>query len=401
MRFVTTDPRFIVHVTPEMIRHSRILDILYFAGFFYGVVELSLLLVLGISRRMRDVAARISKRPYVIAIIYVIFFTLVTAVIDLPFSYYAGFVVPHQFHLTHQTFGAWLGDEAKALMIGMVFGVIVIPIALLLIRRYKRWWLVLWFASIPLSLFLFVIVPVIVDPVFNKFEPLKDQVLKQKLLSEASSAGIEGSRVYQVDKSKQTTTMNAYVTGLGPTKRIVLWDTLLAKMTHDEILAVMGHEMGHYVLHHIWQGLAWTIIGSFFVLLFAQWIYERGNFERGDPASLPWLLIIISTITFLGAPIENGISRYYEHQADVFGLDLTHLNEAMASSFVKFAEDSKVNPNPSPFIEFWRYSHPSLTKRIDFVLHYKPKNVIPSVREGPGRRGGRPSPTQVPRSRSG
>ncbi|HEX7418504.1 MAG TPA: M48 family metallopeptidase [Thermoanaerobaculia bacterium] len=370
MRFVTSDPRFIVHVTPEMIRHSRILDILYFGGFFYGIIELSLLLVLGISRRMRDVAARIGNRPYVIAIIYVIFFTLVTAVIDLPLSYYAGFVVPHQFHLTNQTFGAWLGDEAKALMIGMVFSVIVIPIALLLIRRYKRWWLVLWFASIPLSLFLFVIVPVIVDPVFNKFEPLKDQVLKQKLLSEASSAGIEGSRVYQVDKSKQTTTMNAYVTGLGPTKRIVLWDTLLAKMTHDEILAVMGHEMGHYVLHHVWQGLAWTVIGSFFVLLFAQWIYERGNFERGDPASLPWLLIIISTITFLGAPIENGISRYYEHQADKFGLDLTHLNEAMASSFVKFAEDSKVNPNPSPFIEFWRYSHPSTQKRIDFVLQH-------------------------------
>lgn len=368
-----SDPRFTVHVTEEMIRHSRILDILYFTGFFYGIAELSLLLVLGISRRMRDAAARISDRPYVIAIVYVIFFTLVTAIIDFPLSYYAGFVVPHQFHLTNQSFGAWLGDEAKGLMVGLLFGVIVIPVALLLIRRYKRWWLALWFASIPLSLLLFVIVPVVVDPVFNKFEPLQDQMLKQQLLDEASRAGIEGSRVYQVDKSKQTTTMNAYVTGLGPTKRIVLWDTLLAKMSHDEILAVMGHEMGHYVLHHVWQGLAWTIIGSFFVLLFGQWIYERGTPRRGDPASLPWLLIILSTITFLGAPVENGISRHYEHQADVFGLDLTHLNEAMASSFVKFAEDSKVNPNPSPFIEFWRYSHPSLQKRIDFVLRYRPK----------------------------
>jgi len=214
------------------------------------------------------------------------------------------------------------------------------------------------------------------NPVFNKFEPLKDQVLKQKLLEEASRAGIEGGRVYQVDKSKQTTTMNAYVTGLGPTKRIVLWDTLLAKMTHDEILAGMGHEMGHYVLHHVWQGLAWTITGSFFVLLLAQWAYERGTTDRGDPASLPLLLVIVSTISFFGAPIENGISRYYEHQADVFGLELTHLNEATASSFVKFAEDSKVNPNPSPFIEFWRYSHPSLQKRIDFALHYTPSSVL-------------------------
>lgn len=368
---MTTDPRFIVHVTPEMIRHSRILDILYFAGFFYGIIELALLLVLGISQRMRDAAARVSSRPYVIAIVYVIFFTIVTAALDLPLSYYAGFVVPHQFRLTHQTLAAWLGDEAKAFMIGLIFSIVVIPIALAIIRRFKRWWFVLWLASIPLSLLLFVIVPVVVDPLFNKFEPLEDQALKQALLGEASRAGIEGSRVYQVDRSKQTTTMNAYVTGLGPTRRIVLWDTLLRKMTREEILAVMGHEMGHYVLHHVWQGLAWTIIGSFFVLLFAQRMYEWRAPQRGDPATLPWLLIIISTISFLGAPIENAISRHYEHEADVFGLDLTHLNEATASSFVKFAEDSKVNPNPSAFIEFWRYSHPSLQKRIDFVLRYK------------------------------
>ena len=204
-----------------------------------------------------------------------ILFTLVTAVIDLPLSYYAGFVVPHQFNLSNQTFAAWLGDEAKGLMIGLVFSVIVIPLALLGIRKFKRWWLVLWVASIPLAIVLFVIVPVVVDPVFNNFIPLRDQVLKQKLLDEASRAGIEGSRVYQVDKSKQTKTMNAYVTGLGPTKRIVMWDTLLAKLNHDEILAVMGHEMGHYVLHHVWKGLADGIIGTFFVL------FSRSGFTNG------------------------------------------------------------------------------------------------------------------------
>ena len=365
-----------------MIRHSRILDILYFSGFLYGIVELLLILFLGVSTRIRDAAARLSTRPYVIAILYVMLFTILTAVLEFPLSYYGGFVVPHQFHLTHQTFAAWLGDEAKALGIGIVFSAIVLPPALLLIRKFKRWWLVLSVAAIPLTILLVVIVPIVVDPVFNKFEPLKDEVLKQKLLDEASRAGIEGSRVYQVDKSKQTTTMNAYVTGLGPTKRIVMWDTLLAKMNQDEILATMGHEMGHYVLHHVWKGTFLTILGTFLVLFVAQRIYEwwlpRWRMTSGDPASLPWLLIIIGTINFLGSPVQNGISRYIEHEADVFGLDLTHLNEAMASSFVKFAEDSKVNPNPSPFIEFWRYSHPSLQKRIDFVLHYKP--VTPALR---------------------
>ena len=358
-----------------MIRHSRILDILYFSGFAYGIVELLLLLFLGISARLRDAAARIAKRPYVVAIIFVILFTIVSAILDFPLSYYGGYVVPHQFKLTHQTFAAWLGDEGKALAIGLVFSVIVIPPALLLIRRFRRWWLVLSAAAIPLTVLLVVIVPIVVDPVFNKFEPLKDQVLKEKLLNEAARAGIEGSRVYQVDKSKQTTTMNAYVTGLGPTNRIVMWDTLLAKMNQDEVLAVMGHEMGHYVLHHLWKGTAATILGTFVILFFAQRIYDWGlprwRLTSGDPASLPWLLVIISTISFLGSPIQNGISRYMEHEADVFGLELTQLNEATASSFVKFAEDSKVNPNPHPFIEFWRYSHPSLARRIEFVLHYK------------------------------
>ena len=375
------DPQLVIHVTDEMIRHSRILDILYFTGFVYGVVELLIILNLRISARLRDLAARATNRPYLIAMTYVVLFAIVTAVLNFPLVYYSGYVVPHQFNLTDQKFGAWLGDEAKALLIGTMISIILVPLALLAIRGFKRWWVVLSIGSIPVIILLFVIAPVFIDPVFNKFEPLKDQVLKQKLLDEAARAGIEGSRVYEVDKSKQTKTMNAYVTGLGPTKRIVMWDTLLAKLDQDEILAVMGHEMGHYVLHHVWQGVAWSVMGAFVILFIAQRVYESGLARwgagwgvsaPGDPASLPWLLVIVSTISFIGSPIENGISRHYEHQSDVFGLELTHLNHAMATTFVKFAEDSKVNPYPHPLIEFWRYSHPSLARRIDFVLHYKP-----------------------------
>jgi Zn-dependent protease with chaperone function len=382
-----SDPRFVIHVTGDMIRHSRILDLLYFGGFLYGIIELLAILMLGISARMRDLASRVTRRPYLIALIYVVQFTIVTAVLDFPFSYYAGYVVPHQFNLSNQNFTAWIGDETKALLVGLVSGLLVVPLGLLVIRKVKRWWLAFWFATIPLSVLVVVIVPVVVDPLFNRFEPLEDQVLRQKLLDEAARAGIEGGRVYQVDKSRQTKEMNAYVTGLGPTKRIVMWDTLLQKMSQDEILAVMGHEMGHYVLHHMWQGVAWTVAIAFPVLFFAQRVYERGIgrwglAERGDAASLPWLLLIVSTISFLLSPVENGISRHIEHQADVFGLELTHLNEAMASSFIKFAEDSKVNPYPNAFIEFWRYSHPSLGKRVEFAL---------------GERASRPHDSRVPR----
>ncbi|MGN6185258.1 MAG: M48 family metallopeptidase, partial [Thermoanaerobaculia bacterium] len=296
-------------------------------------------------------------------------------------TYYAGYIVPHQFDLSDQSFGSWFGDELKGLAIGLIIGSLLGATALLGIRKVKNGWFAIWLVSIPLIVLLVVVQPVVLDPIFNKFEPLKDQVLRQKLLNLASQAGIEGGNVYQVNKSKQTKTMNAYVNGIGPTKRIVMWDTLLAKMSHDEVLAVMGHEMGHYVMLHMWKTLGFSLVVSFFVLLIVQKLHDRslpkvgprwGFTERGDPASLPWLLIIASAISFLTTPIIAGYSRHNEHQSDMFSLELTHLNEPMATAFKKFAEDSKRDPNPHPFIKYWRYTHPPIGERIPFALSYKP-----------------------------
>ncbi|HUJ14636.1 MAG TPA: M48 family metallopeptidase [Thermoanaerobaculia bacterium] len=368
--------RFVVHVTPEMIRHSRILDALYFIGFFYSVAVLVVILRSGMSVRLRDIAAR-AKWPFVISMAYFALLSVATTIFEFPLSFYGGFVLPHQFHLTTQSLGGWLGDFGKGFAVDVLIGAFVAALALLAIRRVRRWWIVLWLGSIPLIILGVIITPLVIDPLFNKFEPLKDVRLRNDLLAEAARAGIEGSRVYQVDKSKQTTTMNAYVTGIGPSKRIVIWDTLLAKMDHDEILAVMGHEMGHYVLHHIWIGVGFGVAVSFFGFLIAQWIYDRGlrwwGFtDRADPAALPWLLLVAAVITFLLSPLTNGFSRHIEHEADRFGLDLTHLNEATASAEVKFAEDSKQDPSPPRFIEWWRYTHPSAQERIDFALRYHP-----------------------------
>jgi len=368
--------RFVVHVTPEMIRHSRLLDVLYFVNFFYSAGVLLLVLMTGVSKRVRDVARRAVRWPFVVTMIYFALLSLITTAIEFPLSFYEGFIVPHQFDLTNQSFASWIGDFGKAIGVDLLIGSFLAALALLAIRLVRRWWIVLWLGSIPFIILGVIITPLIIDPLFNKFEPLKDQQLRRDLLAEASRAGIEGSRVYQVDKSKQTKTMNAYVTGLGPSKRIVLWDTLLQKMDHDEILAVMGHEMGHYVMHHIWKGIAFGIAISFFGFFIAQKIYEWGLprwgfIDRADPAALPWLLLIGAVIGFLLSPVTNGFSRHIEHEADRFGLELTHLNEAMASSFVKFAEDSKQDPNPPRFIEWWRYSHPAAQRRIDFALSYR------------------------------
>src|ERR1700681_2155576 len=231
---------FVVHVTPEMIRHSRLLDVLYFVDFVYGVVVLYLLMRTGISFRLRDVASRMARKRFVIAMIYFVLLIFVIIAMELPLTFYQGFVVPHQFDLTNQTLASWLGDLGKAAAVNVIIGAPIGALALFAIQRFRRWWIVLWLGSIPLIILGVVMTPLIIDPLFNKFEPLKDPVLRRDLLNEAARAGIEGSRVYQVDKSKQTKTMNAYMTGLGPSKRIVLYDTLLAKLDHDEVLATMG-----------------------------------------------------------------------------------------------------------------------------------------------------------------
>jgi STE24 endopeptidase len=373
--------RFRIEVTPEMRRHSRLEETLYFVGQAYGAAVLLLILAAGVSRRLSDIAARMGRWPLLSSMIYFALFAVVTTLLSFPFDYYAGFVVPHQFDLTSQSFAGWLIDAAKALGVGIVLGAPVAALALFAIRRFRRWWFVIWLGSVPLILAGIVIWPLFVDPLFNRFVPLRDPVLRSKLLGEAARAGISGGRVYEVDKSKQTKEMNAYVTGLGPSKRIVLWDTLLHKMTHDEILAVMGHEMGHYVLNHLWKGFAFSLAVSFVVFLIGYRIAEWGAVRLGprwgfitaaDPAALPWLLLVLTVVTFFLSPVISGFSRWEEHEADQFGLELTHLNEASATSFIKFAEDSKQDPYPSRFIEWWIYSHPPLGRRVDFALHYRP-----------------------------
>jgi STE24 endopeptidase len=370
-----------VRVTDEMREHQRIVDTLYFASAFYGLAILLAVLALGISRRLRDLATRLTARPALAAMVFWALLTLVTTALSAPLDYYEGFAVPHRFALSSQSFGGWAWDQAKGMLLGIVIGAPLVALALAGIRRVRRWWLALWLGSVPITVFLILVAPVVLDPVFNTFKPLEDQQLKNELLDLAARAGISGSRVYEVDKSKQTKTMNAYVNGLGPTKRIVLWDTIIAKMKHDELRMVMAHEMGHYVLHHVWKLLGFLLV----LLLAAFWLMQRGTewaisrwgrswgFEVAhDPAAVPLLMLVVSAFMFLASPLVNGVSRHFEHEADTFSLELTHLNDAGARAFVKFAEDSKVLPDPAPFIRFWRYSHPTLAERIVFCETYKP-----------------------------
>jgi STE24 endopeptidase len=374
------DP-YSVTVTEEMRIHQHWRDALYFAGALYGFLLLLVILALGISRRLRDAALTITKRPFLTALVFFALFSVVTTALSFPIDYFSDFVIPHRFSLSTQTLAGWLWDQVKGMLVGIVLGAPIVALALTGIRRVKRWWLAVWLGSVPITIFIILIAPVLLDPVFNKFEPLRDQKLKAELLDLASRAGISGGRVFQVDKSKQTTTMNAYVNGLGPTKRIVLWDTIISKMDHDELRFTLAHEMGHYVLHHVWKFLGFMLALLFAVFWAGQRIVEWATRRFGpswgfeaphDPAAVPLLLLVVSVFLFVLSPVINGFSRVLEHQADTFALELTHLNDPGIRAFVKFAEDSKMLPDPAPLIRFWRYSHPTLAERIVFCRSYKP-----------------------------
>jgi Zn-dependent protease with chaperone function len=223
--------------------------------------------------------------------------------------------------------------------------------------------------------------PVLIDPVFNRFTPLDDQRLKGEILTLAERAGIPASNVYVVNKSAQTKKFNAYVNGIGASQRIVLWDTTLHGMRDDEILFVMGHEMGHYRLHHVWKGLGlesllWLVLFTITAVLATRAMrrFSRrwGFDEMHDVASIPLIVLTISVLALLAQPLANAVTREFEHEADIYALELTHANDAGARAFIALASQNRSDPEPPAFVELTEYTHPPLIERIRFALGYHP-----------------------------
>jgi STE24 endopeptidase len=223
--------------------------------------------------------------------------------------------------------------------------------------------------------------PIWIDPLFNKFGPMHDKALERSILSLAERAGIEGSRVFEVDKSADTKAVNAYVTGVFNTKRIVLWDTMIAKLHEPELLVVMAHEMGHYVLGHVVRSILLSTIVALPGLFLVDWLgqkliarfSDRLGFDRlSDVASMPLLLMLVEVSTLVLSPFALAYSRYQEHEADRFALDLTHANHSGAMAFVKLQEENLSNPRPELFYTLFRSTHPSIGDRIDFCNSYHP-----------------------------
>ena len=376
--------------TPEAIRFHQTGLVFWFVARAWSFAVPALLLVTGWSGRIGRFASG-RNRPRVVAVaIYAALFLTYEFALKLPLRYYLGFVRLHDYGLSTQTWPRWLGDSVKTLGVEIVgAGLFAWVPFWLMSRSPRRWWLSTGLLILPFSAFSATVAPILVDPLFNQFGPMKDPAIEARILALAERAGIQGSRIYEVDKSQDTTTVNAYVTGLFGTKRIVLWDTIIQKLDADELLVVMGHEMGHYVLNHVAIGISLAALGTLaglFVVdraarrLIARFSGRFGFTRIDDVASIPLLLILIQAMVLVTGPVSNAASRWMEHEADRFALELTRDNLSAANGFAKLQRDNLAIPFPDLFTRVWRSSHPAIGERPTFHNPSPPRATGPPLR---------------------
>jgi Zn-dependent protease with chaperone function len=380
---LVTIPVPVPEPTPLALRYHHGNNILWVVDTLVGLLVPGVMLFSGWSARLRAWAARVTgQRRAPTLLLYVAAFIVLTSLATLPLDFCEGFIREHAYGLSNQTLSKWAGDAVKGLLLACVALPLGALIPYALLRWSPRgWWLWSAAAALPLLASIYVVVPVWISPLFNRYGPLQDKALETRILTEAQRAGIEGSRVFEVNKSVDTKTISAYVTGFGASKRIVLYDTILEKLEPDEILFVVGHEMGHYVLRHVLFGLIgeWLVIGaSLYAIhrlaarLIARYATRFGFDRLDDPASVPLLLILTSAVSLVATPLVLAGSRHLEHEADRFGLELTRDNHAAALAFVKLQQENLDVPRPGTFYTLFRASHPSLAERIEFANDYHP-----------------------------
>ncbi len=370
---------------------SRVRTTVHFAGAAWGIVSLFLILQLGIAARMRNVANNLFKNRWAQGFTFFFEFLCLTTLLDMPLTLYQ-----HHNALTYglsvQHWGSWLGDQAKSFVLAFLFGGLGVMMLFYLIRKFpKRWWLWLWFPTMLLTLLAVFATPYVIDPLFNHFEPLARSnpalvAQLERVVARGKGIEIPPERMFLMKASDKVTTLNAYVTGFGASKRVVVWDTSIAKGTPDEIAFIFGHEMGHYVLGHIVSGILFTfafILVSFFLgfHLFQFLLHRYGKQWRiptqDNWAALVVFVLVLSVISFFSEPITNSFTRHDEHAADVYGQEAMHgviadPQKTGQATFQVLGENSFEDPYPSRFVEFWTYSHPAVGRRAAFAKHYDP-----------------------------
>jgi Zn-dependent protease with chaperone function len=374
----------------KAVAYSRAGYTLYFVSYLLSVIVLVLLLRLGVAARFRDIAEKRSDKGWIQGFVFVPLLLMTSDLFDLPVSMY-WHSLSLRYEQSIQGWGSWFWDWTKGELLGIGFG-IVLALILFAVMRWspRRWWLFFWFPAALIFLGVIVITPLVIDPLFNTFEPLEKQhpdlVASIEKLTNHAGVPIPRERMFLMMASIKTKAIDAYVTGLGASKRVVVWDTTIQKTTNDEALFIVGHELGHYVLGHVLKGAllgaAGLLVALYLLFRGLHWALDRWGRDwkiqgQEDWASFAVLLLLLQVILFVAAPVVNAVSRAEEHAADVYGLEVIHglipnSEEVAAHAFQVLGELDLADPNPPGLIKFWLYSHPPLAERLVFAHSYDP-----------------------------
>jgi len=357
--------------SPQTRRYNRIRRWLGIAGFILGAVVLVVLLATGWSGTLRDIALGDAAQNYVLAVfLYVLMLMTITKLLGLGLDYY-GFRLEHRFQLSNQRLRAWLWDEAKGFLVGLVLAAIVAELLYFIMRQApQHWWLIAWAVFLGLFVLMAQLAPLILFPIFYKFEPLQNEELKARLVRLSKRAGTKVRGVYQWKLSEKSKKANAALTGLGNTRRIILADTLLDNYSPDEIEAVLAHELGHHAHRHIMKSIAvqagTTLLGFWAANWVLHYAVDRLHmFETlSDFANLPLLVLVTTLLSFLLLPALNAYSRFNERQADRYAFQSIARVGPFISSMNKLAEQNLAERAPSRWVEWFFHSHPAISKRV-------------------------------------
>ncbi len=357
-----------------------------YGGLFWGTLaQLWLLAVLahlafrGCGVRGRDwLRARIGEGWR----LYLVFSAGLLALLELallPWDFGIGFLRESLYGFERLSLAGWLLDWLKSALIGIAAGALLALLFAFLARRFpRRWWLAAWALVVAFMLAGAVIEPIWIEPLFNRFTPVKNVQLRRLIRQEAVRAGVPHAAIYQVNRGRQSSHTNAYVIGLLGSQRIVVYNTLLREYPPPEVRFIVAHELGHYVLHHLWLGLAFGAAWLLPLFWLGAWIFHRAarrprfsapgaSLPAADPAALPLLLFLLAALLWLSTPAFNGFSRWEEHQADAFALRLDPHPAAGIAAFKRFVRTDLSYPAPPPWVVWWFYNHPSLQQRVGFI----------------------------------
>lgn len=350
-------------------RYNRYKIILSITEMVLGLLFLLLIVTTGFSQSVETLIRTFISNDYLVLLLFAAIIGGLDMIIMFPISWYSGYYLEHKFDLSNQTFGQWVWEKTKGMLVSIPIALVLLVIFYALLKNFATyWWVIMATVMLVFSVILARLAPVLIFPLFYDFDELEDQELAEKVEELCNQVGMDLKGVYQFNLSKNTKKGNAAFTGLGKSRRVILGDTMLEELDHDEILAVLAHELGHYKLKHFWKGMLMSVVmtytGLFLVSLLYNQFYPLVGENYYTIAALPIMAIILSIYSFVTSPISNAYSRKNEREADDFAVNLAGDNQAFISGLEKLSKQNLSDPDPHPLTVFFYYSHPPINERL-------------------------------------